>query len=303
MKAKDWLAFLLLGTIWGSSFVWIKLAIVEVGPFLLVAFRLLFGMIGLLVVVSLTHPAWPRDRRAWVMLTIFGFINSAIPYTLITWGERYIDSSVASILNSATPLFTMILAHLFLHDDKLSWQRLGGLLIGFIGVLVLFSRDLASGVHGALIGQLAVLLAAFCYALSAVFARRTTQGLSPIVQALIPLFGGDALVWLIASTVEKPIQVPHHLVTWIALAWLGFLGTCVAYLLYFYLLHSVGPTRTTLTNFFFPVAGVILGVVFLHERLDWHLLVGGGLIVGSIIVVNSRFQPAERLAEQSTLNP
>lgn len=297
MKTKDWLAFILLGTVWGSSFLWIKLAIVEVGPILLVAFRLLFGMLGLLLLAAITRPAWPRDRQAWIMLTIFGFINSAVPYVLIAWGERYIDSAVASVLNSATPLFTMVIAHLFLHDDKLTGQRLAGLLVGFVGIVVLFSRDLAAGVHAGLLGQVAVLAAAFCYASAAVFARRTTQGLSPVVQGVIPLFGGDAFLWLMATIAEKPVQLPRLPVTWFAMAWLGLLGTGAAYLLYFYLLHSVGPTRTTLTNYFFPVVGVILGVIFLHERLDWHLLVGGALIVGSIVVVNTRSRPSERLAE------
>ena len=137
MKLKDWLAFAALGLAWGSSFLWIKIAVQEIGPFTLVAFRLLFGILGLLLVVAISRPEWPKTRRQWLALVLLGITNTAVPFTLISWGEQYIDSAVAAILNSTVPLFTMVIAHFALSDDRLSAARLAGLLTGFAGVVIL----------------------------------------------------------------------------------------------------------------------------------------------------------------------
>jgi drug/metabolite transporter (DMT)-like permease len=286
LKSKDWLAFILLGTIWGSSFLWIKIAVQEIGPILLVAIRLLFGILALLVVVAYTRPRLPVGRQIWINLTILGLINNALPYTLISWGEKYIDSAVAAILNSTTPLFTMLVAHLFLTDDRMTRRRVIALVMGFLGIVLLFSRDLGDASRGNLLGQAAVLTAAVCYAFASVFARRTTQGLAPSVQALVPLLGADLLLWMMVPLVESPVALPSLPITWLALVWLGVLGVAVAFLLFFYLLHSVGPTRTVLVTYIFPLVGVALGVIFLGERLDWQLVGGAALVITSVVIVN-----------------
>ena len=288
MKTKDWLAFVALGLAWGSSFLWIKIAVQETGPFTLVGLRLLFGILGLLLVVAYSRPAWPSERRMWAILGVIGVTNTAIPFVLISWGEVHIDSALAAVLNSTVPLFTMVIAHLALSDDRLTPSRLAGLLVGFGGIVVLLSRDLLSGSQNNLLGQGAVLLAAIFYAASSVYARREARGVSPIVHALVPLLVADATIWLVTPIVEAPISIPRLPLTWLALAWLGLVGSCLAYLLFFYLLHSIGPTRTTLVTYIFPLVGVALGVIFLGELLDWHLFVGASLVVGSIAVVNSR---------------
>lgn len=288
MKSKDWLAFILLGTIWGSSFLWIKIAVQEVGPILLVALRLLFGVLTLLVVALFAPPEWPRRRQIWVNLMLLGIINNAIPYSLISWGEQYIDSAVAAVLNSTTPLFTMIIAHRFLTDDRMTSQRIFSLLMGFAGVFILLSKDLAAGFHGSVAGQLAVLLASVSYAISSVFARRTTKGLDQTIQAIVPLIGADVVMWSLASAADAPITLPAIRLTWVAILWLGVMGTGLAFLLYFYLLHSVGPTRTALVTYVFPLVAVILGVIFLNEGLDWQLVAGAVLIIASVVLVNRR---------------
>lgn len=288
MKPKDWVLFLALGLVWGSSFLWIKIAIQEVGPVLLVALRLLFGVLTLLVVALFARPEWPRRRQIWVNLMLLGIINNAIPYSLISWGEQYIDSAVAAVLNSTTPLFTMIIAHRFLTDDRMTSQRIFSLLMGFAGVFILLSKDLAAGFHGSVAGQLAVLLASVSYAISSVFARRTTKGLDQTIQAIVPLIGADVVMWSLASAADAPITLPAIRLTWVAILWLGVMGTGLAFLLYFYLLHSVGPTRTALVTYVFPLVAVILGVIFLNESLDWQLVAGAVLIIASVVLVNRR---------------
>jgi len=287
MKSKEWVWFVALGMIWGSSFLWIKVAVQEVDPFTLVGWRLLFGVLGMLVVLVVRRPAFPRQRSTWLAMAVMGMINTALPFVLISWGEKSIDSAVASILNSTVPLFTLVIAHFFLHDDRISVPKVLGLAVGFLGVLTLLARDLEpGGFRTGALGQAAVLLAAISYASASVFGRRTMREVSPLVQAFVPMVAADAVVWSAATQVGSPGVLPGLPITWVALLWLGLLGSCVAYLLYFHLLHAVGATRATMVTYLFPVVGVALGVLFLGEHADWHLVAGALLVVGSIAIVN-----------------
>jgi drug/metabolite transporter (DMT)-like permease len=254
-----------------------------------VSWRLLFGTLGMVAVIALRRPSFPRTWRTWVALAVLGIINTALPFVLISWGEKSIDSAVAAVLNSTVPLFTLVIAHLFLHDEQITARKVVGLLIGFAGVLALMARDLRpEGLRIGALGQAAVLVAAVSYASASVFARRTMREISPLVQAFVPMAFADAVVWSIATQVGDPGRLPVLPITWVALLWLGLLGSCVAYLLYYHLLHSVGATRAVMVTYIFPVVGVALGVLFLDELADWHLLVGGLLVVASIAVVNWR---------------
>jgi drug/metabolite transporter (DMT)-like permease len=289
MKPKEWALFAALGLIWGSSFLWIKIAIQELDAFTLVGWRLLFGTLGMVAVIALRRPAFPRSRSIWLALIALGVINTALPFVLISWGEKSIDSAVASVLNSTVPLFTLVLAHFALHDEPISARKAAGLLIGFGGIVVLMARDFQPGVlRAGALGQLAVLLAALSYASASVFARRTMREVPPLVQAFIPMAIADVLVWTLATQVGDPGRLPALPLTWVALVWLGMLGSCVAYLLFYQLLHSVGATRTTMVTYVFPIVGVTLGVLFLDELADWHLLAGAALVVASLAVVNWR---------------
>ena len=218
-----------------------------------------------------------------------GLTNTALPFTLISWGQTSIDLGVASILNSTTPLFTLVIAHFFLDDERMNLPRAIGLMVGFIGILLLFSRDVSvEGFRTGFLGQAAVLAAAISYAGSSVMARRCFRGVALLVQASVPLFIADGLIWTSAVALESPLIIPRLPLTWLSLAWLGLLGSCVAYLLYFYLINTVGSTRATLVTYMFPVIGIGLGVLFLGEPLDARLVVGALLVVGGIGVVNFR---------------
>lgn len=288
MKIKDWLVFIGLGLAWGSSFLWIKIALEEIGPFLLVALRILFAVLGLTIVVWIKKPSIPQRERWWVPLLVLGVTNTALPFILISWGELYIDSAIAAILNSSTPLFTIVIAHLFLTDDRITSQKLLSLVIGFLGVILLLIRDIDGEIRSSILGQGAVLIASLLYGGSAVYARLKNADIPGELQAFIPPILADSIMWIVTPFVEAPLRLPQNALTWVAVAWLGLVGSCIAYLMFFYLLHEIGPTRTTLVTYVFPLVGVALGVIFLKEHLDWNLLFGGGLIVGSIILVNRR---------------
>ena len=303
MKLKEWGAFAILGLVWGSSFLWIKVAVEEIGPFTLVAFRLLFGLIGLLAVVWQKKQSFPRDRKILLAYLFMGAFNTAIPFTLISWGETLIDSGLASILNGTVPLFTIVIAHFWLHDEKITLPRIAGLIVGFIGVVVLVSRDLRpEGLQGNVWGQLAVIGGALCYAVAITFSRRHLRGQPPLVQSTMILLIADALMWIATPVAEGGVALPRLPLTWFAIAWLGLLGSCLAYLLFFYLINAWGPTRASLVTYVFPVIGLILGILFLGEAADWRLIAGSLLIVGGIVVVNLKLgpRPARAVAPATT---
>lgn len=305
MKLREWGMFALLGLVWGSSFLWIKIAEGNGGapflglafppgarvfsPLLLVTFRLLFGLAGLATVLVAQRTRLPRDPRTLAAFVFMGLFNTAVPFTLISWGETRIDSGLASILNGTLPLFTTVIAHFWLHDERIDGARLTGLGVGFLGVVVLVSRDLgASGAGLNVWGELAVVGAVVSYAVSAVFSRKYLRGQSPIAQSFMVLATAAAFMLLALPVLESPVELPRLPIVWFAVAWLGLLGSCLAYLLYFSLMNAWGATRASLVSYIFPVVGLVLGITLLGERLDWRLFAGTALVVTGIVAVNAR---------------
>jgi drug/metabolite transporter (DMT)-like permease len=299
MKLKHWIVFILLGLIWSTSFLWIKIGVQEIGPMALVAFRVLFGAVTALAIAMVQKVQWPRDAKTWRNFAILGAASLAIPFFLISWGERTIDSAVASILNATVPLFTILIAHVWLNDDKITVQKALGLLVGFGGVVVLLSKDLNVSSHSSVLGQGAVILAAIFYAWSAVFARRSTQHVAGLARGAAPLITATIFMWLTAPLLEKPFQIPTLPLTWVAALWLGILGSGLAMLMFYYLIHEIGPTRATLVTYLSPIGGVVFGVIFLDEYLSWQLLAGTFLILGSLVVVN--WKPAESMESKQVV--
>jgi drug/metabolite transporter (DMT)-like permease len=292
MKPKHWIVFITLGVIWSSSFLWIKIGVQEVGPMSLVAFRMLFGALTAIGIAVYYRIALPRDWNTWGIFAILGPASLAIPIFFISWGEQTIDSAVASILNATVPLFTLIVAHFWLHDDKITFQKTLGLLVGFAGVLILMSKDLLASEHGSVIGQGAVILASLFYAGSAVAIRKYTQHIDNTMRGVGMLLTSAVLMWIVGPIAERPFTIPALPITWIAALWLGILGSGLAMIMLYYLIHEIGPTRTSLVTYLFPVGGVILGVIFLKEQLSWQLIAGTVMIIASLAIVNYRRKTA-----------
>jgi drug/metabolite transporter (DMT)-like permease len=302
LKSKHWLVFILLGVIWSSSFMWIKIAVQEIGPITLVAFRVLFGLLFGVAVILFQGAQMPRSLKEWSPPLILGITNVAIPFFLISWGEQSIDSAVAAILDATVPLFTILVAHYLLHDDKMTVPKVLGLLMGFAGVVILMSKDIGASL-GSVLGQFAVVLASVFYAGSAVYARKTTEDTPGILRSVGPLVSATAVMWLATFLLESPVKIPQLGITWIALLFLGMLGSGLAFVMLYYLIHEIGPTRTSMVTYLFPLGGVILGVVFLNEQLSWQLVVGATLIVLSLVVANMQPQKQEeKVEEQAAAN-
>jgi drug/metabolite transporter (DMT)-like permease len=284
----DWIIFLALGFIWGSSYLFIKLAVDDFGTFTLVSLRLLVGAALLWIVIRVAHQPLPRERRIYGHLLVMAIINITIPFLLITWAEASVESSLAAILTSPVPLFAIVLSSLFLPDEPIRLNGLIGLLVGFVGVVIVTSPGL-TGEKSSLAGELALLGAAFSYAAGAVYSRRNVRGLPPMIPAVFQVTFAATIVTTLALLVEHPWTATPDTQAIFSILWLGTLGSGVAYLLVFRLFAHWGATRTTLVAYLLPVVGIVLGYLVLAEPIDGRLIFGTALIIAGVFLVNSRF--------------
>ena len=289
-SALPWFLFVALGLMWGSSYLFIKLGVETLEPFQLIVARLLIGAAILwLIVVAWAREPLPRDARTYGHLIVMSIVNIIIPFTLITWAEQSVDSALAAIINGAVPLFVIVPAAIFLHDEPITLNRLVGLPLGFVGVILLVVKDVGVGGLNAL-GALALLGSTVAYALGNVYARRNIRHLQPMVPAVfqvtfaLMLSGG--LMLAIEGVPSAAAFTPTAIVS---VLWLGVLGSSLAYLAYFRLLHEWGATRTALLAYLLPIVGIVLGIAVRNEQIDGRALIGTALILAGIGFANSRF--------------
>ncbi len=202
----NWLIFVALGFMWGSSYLFIKLAIDDFGTFTLVALRLLVGALLLWGVVRIAGQQLPRERRIYGHLLVMAIINITIPFLLITWAEQSVESSLAAILTSPVPLFAIVLSAIFLQDEPMRVNGVVGLVVGFIGVVIITSRGL-TGQGSSIMGEIAALGAAFSYACGAVYSRRNVRGLPPMIPAVFQVTFAAIITGTLAILVEQPWTV------------------------------------------------------------------------------------------------
>jgi drug/metabolite transporter (DMT)-like permease len=297
----DWVIFAALGLMWGSSYLFIKIGVETLSPFTLVAARLVVGAILLAAVLAISSQRLPRSRRTYGHLAIMAVLNIVIPFSLITWGEQSIDSALASILNASVPLFTIVLAAIYLTDEPITMNRVVGLLVGFGGVVVLTSPSL-TGAGGSLPGELAMIGSSIAYAAGNVYARRYVRGLHPMITSFFQVFFALLATATLALLFERPFAVSVQPSTIVSVLWLGIFGSALAYLAFFRLHSRWGSTRSSLIAYTLPVVGIVLGFVVLNESIDGRVLVGTALIIGGVALVNSRFGQ-RRLAGPAASDP
>lgn len=292
MSPKNWAKFIAVGLIWGSTFLWIKIAIREVGPYTLVLYRTFISVLTLLY-----FAVRQRQRLSRVVLfpaLFLGLFNLIFPQSLISWGEAHVPSWLASILVSAVPFFTTILALPLIAEERLNWRKGFGLLLGFLGVFVLVSSvlngDAHSGMHGKvrLWGSLAVVGAALCFAISNVFTRVRASQIHPGTLTFWMMVSALAIILPMAWGLEGPLVLPRLPLTWVALIFMGALNGGLAMVFSYSLIQAVGPGRSSLVAYTYPLVGVILGIVFLGERPGWELALGGILVITGILVFNGK---------------
>jgi drug/metabolite transporter (DMT)-like permease len=288
---RDWLALLVLALMWGTSYAFIKLGVQDgnLPTFTLIASRLLIGFVFLATVVAVAREPLPRNPRIYMHLLVMAVINIVIPFYLITTAERSVDSAIAAIINGAVPLVVILLAALVFHDEPITLGRLIGLLVGYAGVIVIVSPGLATSTGGEVSGELALVGSTISYGIGAVYSRRNMKGLRPMIPAMFQVGFAFAIVSVLAFVNEQPLGVSWNGDAILAVVWLGIFGSGAAYLLNFRLLARIGATRTSILAYFLPIIGIVSGALMFQERIDPLVLVGTGLVLGGIALVNGRY--------------
>jgi len=288
MGARLWFLIVILSIIWGASFFFVEIAVEKMTPLTIVLWRVGFAAFLLLGFVRLTGREMPKNLGIWGAFLAIGMLNNVIPFSLITWGQQYIDSSLAAILNATTPVFSVILAHFLTKDEPLTKNRLlTGVLFGWIGVAVLIGIEALSGVGMKIAGQAAVLGAALLYAIAAIFGRRFKE-FDPVVVAAGMLTGSTIIMIPLAFMMEQPLALEPTFVTWAALFGLSAVSTALAYIIYFHVLSKAGATNILLVTFLIPVSAIFLGMMVLGETPGWNVFAGMGLIFMGLIFIDGR---------------
>ena len=295
--ALPYAAFIALALIWGVSFLLIKVAVQDMSPAALLFFRTTSGFAALaLILLVWRRRLFESEWRGFVFSFAFMAVtNAVIPWISIAWGEERISSGLASILNSTTALWTAVLIYWVMPSERPSFVNYVGVLIGFAGVVVLVYPDIAAhGLTGDVLGALAVVVASLSYSVNALYQRRKMRHVSVFDVSLGQLAAGVIIAVPIAAT-----SLPHvhfQVVSMAAVIALGAFGTGVAYLLYYYVMNTLGAVRAAGVTFLVPVTAVFWGVVLLHETLSVPLLAGMIVILTGIVLTNLRRRGPQKAA-------
>jgi drug/metabolite transporter (DMT)-like permease len=281
MKPKDFAGLMLLGALWGGSFLFIRVAVPALGPFVLVELRVGLAAAALLL-CALVASRVPKIRYRWRSFLALGFLNAAVPFSLISAAEIHLTASLAAILNSTTVMFTAIVAAAWM-GDALTARKVLGIILGIVGVTVLVGWDPIELNGVVLLSVAAMLGASLAYALGATYAKQAFSGIPPLGMAIGQQTAATALLLPVAS-VSLPAQTPSSAVVLCVLG-LALLSTAVAYLIYFQLIENVGPTSTVTVTLLVPVFGLLFGVLLLDEPFGFGTLAGLGIILSSVVLI------------------
>ncbi len=287
----------LLGAIWGTSYLFIKVAVRELPPETVVSGRLLLGALVLLAVLAARGQRLPVSPRVWRDFLIVGITAVVLPFTLISWGEKSISSGMAAILTGTAPLFAVLGAAFWTREERMSGTRLLGVGLGFAGVVVAVGLRDFSLTSSSSRGQLAVLGAACCYGLSGLYMRRAFRGIPPLIPAAGQLVAGSLVITPIALARHGVPALPSAEVSG-AMLGLGLLCTAVAYILLYWLMERIGAVRAVMVTYLMPPFALLYGWLLLDERLGANAILGLLVVVGGILITNGLLRwPALRPPE------
>ena len=269
---------LLLATVWGGSYTFIKLGVATIPPITLIAARTAIAGLLLLLIMRLRGVAMPTDAATWRRFAFQACLNSVVPWTLIAWGERSLDAGLATILNSTSPIFTFFLALAIARHETPSVQKLFGVGAGMAGICLIVGVQALNGLGEQLVAQIAVVLATICYAGAAIFSRGF-KGLDPMAPAAGSLLSGAAILVPVSLVLERPWTLAPSLSSMLALLGLAIFSTAFAFVIYFRLIQTLGSVGTTAQAYLRVPIGVALGVMFLGESLSPTAWIGLGCVV------------------------
>jgi drug/metabolite transporter (DMT)-like permease len=287
IDGRDWVLLGLLSVLWGGSFFFNGVALKELPPFTLVFLRVALAALILLPLLWVYRVDFPRRLAGWRPFFGIALLNNVLPFSLIVMGQTFIPSGLASILNATTPLFT-VLVMAASGDEKLLPRRVGGVVAGLIGVIILHGQDLGFDSRQG-IGILLCLAAALSYGLSALYARRKLSNSPALATATFQLLASSLMMAIVAGIVDRPWQLPlPGATTWLAMVGLAGLSTALAYIVFFQILRRSGSTNVMLVTLLIPVTAILLGYLVLGERISLREIIGALVIGSALLLIDGR---------------
>jgi drug/metabolite transporter (DMT)-like permease len=286
MGAVEWGLIALQSTLWGSSYFFIAVVKSAVPPLSIAALRTLPAAAVLLAIVLSLGYRLPARLAEWRLFIGFSVFNTVLPFLLIVWGQSRATGGMAAILNATAPLFGIFLAHLLTHDERLSWTKAAGIVVGIAGVGILMGRDLLAGASADLTARLALIAAPLCYVCANIFVRRRLGGYPPFVIAVMQMLGAMLVASPLALVVDRPWESPMPPATALAaIVGMGVLGSALPSLCHFTVLQRAGATNASLVTLIMPVTPIALGWMFLGERLSTTDIAGALVIAAALIII------------------
>nr|WP_246763672.1 EamA family transporter [Rhizobium bangladeshense] len=282
--ARELVLLLVLATLWGSSYTFIKIGVETIPPVTLIAVRTLIAGAILLAVLRHRHVRLPSDRATWRLFVVQACLNSVIPFTLIAWAEQSVDAGLAVILNSATPIFTFLLTVSMTRHEQVAVRKLFGVVAGLAGICLVVGVEALGGLGESLMAQLAIILATICYAGAAIFSKNF-RGLDPGVPAAGSLISGAVILMPISLVVDRPWALDPSAASVLALLALSAFSTALAFTIYFRLVQTLGSVGTTSQAYLRVPIGVAIGIAFLGERLSPTAWIGLICVILGVIAM------------------
>jgi len=289
LGAAEWGLIALQSMLWGSSYFFIAVVQPELPALTIAALRTIPASATLLLIVLSLGYRLPATLAEWRLFIGFSAFNTVVPFLLIVWGQARATGGMAAILNATAPLFGIFLAHLLTHDEKLSWNKVAGILVGISGVGILVGYDVVAGQSADLLARLALLAAPFCYVLANIFVRRRLGHYPPFVIAAMQMVGAIFVAFPLALAIDQPWTLPvPSLKVLGAIVGMGVLGSALASLCHFTVLQRAGATNASLVTLIMPLTPILLGGVFLGERLSARDIAGAVIIAAALIIIDGR---------------
>jgi len=289
MKAR--VVWLILCGIWGSTWLFIKLGLNDLPPLTFAGIRFLCASSILVAIIFARGVRWPRKRSEWLLIAIVGWLQFSLNYGLVFWGEQRIPSGLAAVLQSTFPAFGLVIAHFYLPEERITPKKVMGVLLGVIGVGIVFSDQLSFAGKAALAGSVALVLSAVCGSYGNVLVKAYGTQIDPFVLAAGQMVCGfPPLLALGIATEGNPIHLHWTATAVIALAYLVIVGSVIAFTLFYWLVRHMDVINTMLIALVTPVVAVLLGMIVLHEKFNWRLFAGAACIISGIglIVLRKR---------------
>ena len=289
LTARTWSELILLGVIWGMSFLAIRIALDTIPVITSVFHRVFWAALALWIVIIFQRQPVPSDPKVWGIFLIMGLLNNVLPFSLMAWGQLYVETGLTSILNAATAIFGVLLAALFFRDERLTKTRLIGVGLGFLGVSITIGLRQFSNLNPSNLGQVAILAGTLSYAFAAIWARIHMSALPPQIAAAGMLTGSAILMTPVMLLVDGVPTFTLPLQTWLAIAYYALLATAGAYLLYYRVLQQAGSGNVLLVTLIIPPIAILMGALVRDEALPPRAFIGFTVLaIGLLILSRSR---------------